>query len=238
MKIKGLSDKEIFLLRATLGRHKKNRHLTPLETADLLKKALSNGESKRDLSNKVNISADMVSKFVKLCSIKEITIRTAIEWSSTTESSISMSTAVELARLTKVDDERLLFGAIKENKLSKSEVKELITLYTRSKKTLNESIQQIIDSKPQVVESHLIIGEITSKSLSKSLKKIPGLGRNRLFRKILTEKMPSLNFKSAKLKTKQFIIFGDNETKLLLISLENGFEEYITDLLIENLPDL
>ena len=233
MKIKGINEENTILLRATLGRHRKKRLLTPFRVAALIGKSIEEGENKKTLSEKINLSTDMITKFLKLLDIKSPEIKSKIVWASSSADNISMSTAAHLARLKSAQDQGILFKAIKDNKLTKAEANEIVTYFGRSGETLEDCIHEILNSRPKVTENRIIIGKLTSNQLTKNLRNTQFLERNKLLRKVLDENLVALPYNGAKLNIDSFVIYGDKNSLIYLSSLKGGFEEYITKLLLE-----
>lgn len=231
MKINGLTSEETILLRATLRRHRKVRHLSPMEVANLLKRALDAGNTMQSLNSKTNTSIDQLNKFLRLFLIQNSGIKSSIVWGQTTETKLGMSVASELARLEKNEDQEIVFENALKNRFTKSELIELIALYKRTGKPIKECINQVLETRPTTIEKHVIIGKITSPSLAKRLSGIGPFGRNKILIEVLELEFPLLKYDGAKLKKKKFMIFGNNETKEFLLNLENGFEDIITDLI-------
>lgn len=234
-KIRGLIEEEDLYLKVTLGRQRRKRFFSPIKAANIIKKALNAGERKKDLKEKVGVSVDMINKVLRLSSITNPKITSSIVWQSQGPGQISMSVASELARLNNSQEQIKLFEGILKHNFNKAEVKELVTLYSRSKKSIDECIVQIRDARPKTIHTYVIIGKITSEILSKKLATIPNLERNRILRDVINENLPSINYRGLKLKKTKFIIIGDEETGDQLSSLEGGFEDVITDFLDKKL---
>ena len=234
-KIKGLTEEEALYLCATLGSQKKTRFLSPAKAAFLLKTSLDAGEEKIDLKSKVGVSVDMINKILRLSSIMDENIISSISWQSPDTNQISMSSASELARLRSNNDQQKVFKSILEYQFTSKEVKELVTLYDRSGKNIEECINQIKKAKPKTIHSHLIIGKLTSSALTDKLSSIPALKRNRILRDVLNTEIPLIKYKGAKLKKTQFIIVGNQETESKIRSLGDDFEDIITQYLINKL---
>lgn len=233
MRIKGLSEEEDLYLKTSLGIQKKDRFYSPMRVANLLNQALQAGEEKIELVKKLPISMDMTNKILRILKIQNDSIGRSISWGPSGSNEISMSTASELAKLENSHDQLKVFEGILKHQLSSKEIKELVTLYSRSGQTIEECINQIKDAKPKTIHTYVFIGKITSSTLCQKLATIPGLERNRLLRDILDSHVSSVKYTGAKLEKRKFLIIGDQETEKQLASLEGGFEDYITNLLVE-----
>jgi hypothetical protein len=230
-KIKGLTEEEDIRLKVTLGRQRKNRFFEPIETSHKLKQAISHGETKESISKKVKVSVDMINKILRLNSIKDNEIISSIIWQSPSPKQISMSTASELARLENISDQRKVFKAILEHNFTKSDVKELVTLFRRADISIEECISQIKEAKLKTIHTNIMVGRICSEYLLDKIKDIKPLERNQILKQILEEK--SIPFKGVKLEKERFLIIGDEKTYEKILLLGNDFEKIITGLLIK-----
>ena len=234
---KPLSEEEWFNLRLTLGRHKKIRHLEPVEAAIYLKRAHDSGLSMKELEERARISIDMISKFLKLLEIKNPNIRDAIAWNGKpVNGEISPSIGWHLPEIKEQKDQKELFDAILKTHLTKTELKKFLYLKRKNKDmTIKECVKRTIDGRTVKVETFLVIGSITSEKLSKKLGNISPLERNRTLRDVLKSELPQVTFNGARLKKKSFIIFGESDTKKQLSTIEGGFEETISKLLLKKI---
>jgi hypothetical protein len=228
---KGLTEEEDLYLRVTLGRQKKHRFFTPFETANLLKRALKSSENKSSISQKVGVSVDMINKILRLNSIKSQRIIDSIVWQIAGENEISMSAASELARLKKQHEQLRVYEGILAYSFTSKEIKELVTLYSRSGKNIEECIEQIKEAKPKTIHTNVIIGKIADKNLSRKLSKISSIERNKLLRGVLDNN--SISYKGVKLEGERFVIVGHENTLNQIMSLSDDFEATISNLIKE-----
>ena len=233
--IKGLSEDEDLKLRATLKLHRSSRHLSPIDTALLIQQAIIGGETISSLSTKLNTSVDQLRKIHKLNSLINADLKKAIVWGQPKENEISMTSAKELVRLSEPTKRLIVFKNIIRFKLNKNEVKELISLHKRSKKALNECLDQVIKARPKVVETFVITGKIMDNQLKQKLGEIAPFDRNKLLKSTLNKHFPTLSFKGQRLKKNNFVIIGDEKTHALLMDLDQPYEQYVQECLLKEI---
>lgn len=233
--IKNITEETWLEIRKTLGRHTSNRHLLPLQVAEYFQVARLTGMSIRAIAERVQKSTDLIKKLLDINKIINPTIKQSIIWGRTKEGLISFSSAKYLARLKSSKEQEILFNAVFEANLTKVEMKEIISLKNKTNKEIGKCIQNIVELRPKVIEKEIILGRITSKKLIKVLKNIKPFKRNKILKESLNNNLSTLKFDGAILKNEEFIIIGNTGTKTILVSLDGGFEDYITSILKEAL---
>jgi hypothetical protein len=229
MRIEPLSNDEWFNLTLTIGRHKKERHLKPLIVVDYLNRCFESGFSKLEIADRANCSQDQISKFRRLNDIKSDVIRNAIDWNGNTdEGCIPPSIGWELAVLPAVYHEAV-FNAVLDKSLTSKEVINIVSFFNKNADiSIHESIQRIVDFRPKIVETNVIMGKITSESLRVALTRKTPVERNLLMKNLLSTEYADLTFTGFKLKPEIFIIVGTSETERMLSNIKDGFENAIS----------
>ena len=223
-----LNEKEWTLLRATIGRFKKVRHLSVLEVVELLVKANSYLSSK-EISKNVGRSKDIIEQFLKINNIKENKILNATSWQGNLSNrEISMTTASFIGGVDdKVNQIKLFEGVIK-HKLTKSDVYEVRSHWKKNARgDISKSIEEVLSYKPKVVSQEVILGALKSKTLQKILSKRTNIEKNKLLNSILKDQFSHIVYKGAVLKNDKFMIIGDNETLKQINKLNISLEETI-----------
>ena len=96
--MKGLSTAEYKKLILSVGTHRNERILSPLEVAQLLSKAISAGTSRKECAEALQIGTTQVSTFLKLVRLTS-EIQHLSDWRGTAGASIAFSTLTELGQL-------------------------------------------------------------------------------------------------------------------------------------------
>ncbi len=115
-----------------------------------------------------------------------------------------------------------------ENMLSSAEVRGLTQLRTRSGRSLEECLAEVIRGRTSVVRRHLIVGAITSERLQAQLGGRQQLDRDRLFQRAIKTAFPGLVNVAGRLTPSKFFIVGD-DTVSKLITAAHDFEKALND---------
>lgn len=230
MKLRGLSNEKAAKLILSVGTHHHKRPLSPIEVAEYISDALDENTSREELARFLHLENDsMIGKFLRLLSLpKEVQL--VIDWGSE-PSSISFSSASEIARLKRSTDQETLAKSILEFSFSKSEVQQIIQIKKRSGLSIDESITAVVNQRPKLEKKHIIIGQILSENLVSKLQTLSQHERNMIFEKVISEHFPEAEIQGAKLSKDKFLLVGDETLNNSLNALPDGFEVEITSLL-------
>ncbi len=226
--MRGIQPEEFKKLLLSVGSHRDKRPFTPLEVARCFRKAINAGSSLKDCANAVHFDGtSMISRFLRLLDL-DPQIHHYIDWgrSGTT---IAFTAASELVRLQRNEQSAACLAVLKNN-LSTSEVKQLVQLSLRSKKTIELCISEVLRLRPQVTRTHLIIGSVKSKALRERIELFTQAQRDELLCSVLSNLFPSISGYSSRLGSHSFTISGDDDIAATL-SKETDFEEIINDAL-------
>lgn len=133
-----LSQQELSDLRESVGTHQPDRRLSPSEAAKLIKK-WTTAQSLDGLSREVNLKDSSVLR--KLVSLLELPddIREFVTWGKK-NGCISFTIASEIARLDAIEDQRHLFSACRDQKLSKDAIRNIVRTTKSKQLELREAI--------------------------------------------------------------------------------------------------
>src|ERR1043166_6570687 len=98
----GLSDEQCRHLLISVGTHRRDRALSPLEVAELLEKALGAGATRRQIRSVLQLGSTEVSTFLRLLEL-DPGIRHLAGWSGKAKSTIPFSSLAHLAGLSRSD---------------------------------------------------------------------------------------------------------------------------------------
>ena len=228
-------DSELNIVKQNLilstGTHRSNRVLSPVEVSEGFKKLKDSGMSSREISDIVLFKdISMISKFERLLLLSP-KIQHLIDWGSSS-STISFSSAAELARLDKEKDQELLSEAILKNKLSKQEVIQIIQIKRRSSKPILKCIDEIIKLRPEIERKFVFIGAIVNEHLRSILDKLTQNERNKLLLNSLNNQFQQNIHWEGRLGKDRFTLVGDEQFSQKLQNLGN-FEDAINQLLMK-----
>ena len=234
--MKGLSAYELRQLILSVGTHKSNRPLSPVEVAKLMQRALDMGETRKTLANRLLLDdSSIIGRFIRLLSLP-IQVQHLIGWGSN-PATISFTASSDIARLKDPGDQKTLAKMALENQLNKSEIIGCVQLRQRSENSIEDSVKAVLNQRPIIERRHAIIGELRSESLKEKLKEMSQLERNSLLQSALDEYGPSVPRLGSKLGDSYFLLVGDDCFHAEITSLPEGFEASVTQYLIQKLDD-
>ncbi len=229
--MRGLSDEEQSALVRSVGTHRVQRHLSPLEVSQHLKKAIDGGSTRKECAADLQLGTTQVSEFLRLMNLTP-EIQYLADWGRLTESTISFSSLALLVSLLPKDQIRAA-EAILAHRLSWREVVQLVQIANRSRKAVGECIDAVVKLRPEIETRHLFIGSITSERLKMSLADLVQHGRDKLMEKALRKVLsPSVDV-SGRLGVKNFTIVGSKNPAQILNMNADAFERAINDMLLE-----
>lgn len=234
--MKGLSPFEIRQLILSVGTHRAERPISPIEVAKLIQKALEAGEKRKEIADRLYLNnSTIIGRFTRLLCLPT-QIQHLIGWGSD-PATLSFTTASEIARLESTQEQTTLAKAALESQLNKSEIIEVVQIRQRSKKSIESCIEAVLNQRPVIQRRHVIIGELQSGKLKNELKQVSQLERDNLLRSALEQHVPNVSPLSVKFRDGYFFLVGDDKFHEAIISLSGGFEKSITEYLILELRD-
>ena len=155
----GLSALELGRLRMSVGygTHKSGRPLSPIEVGLLLQKARSEGISLEECAREIQFDGTgHIGRFLRILNLPE-DIRHLIDWGSG-KTFVGFSSAVELTRLKDTSDQRDVAEAVLSDGLTSKEVRQIVQLRDRSKRTIEACLQEVLNMRPMVERRYIFIG--------------------------------------------------------------------------------
>ena len=234
--MKGLLPNQISQLILSVGTHKSNRPLSPVEVAEYIQSALDAGEKRTDIAEKLYLEdSSIIGHFLRLLCLPS-QVQQIIGWGSD-PATISFTAAAGIARLDSSVEQSTLAKTALENQFNKSEIIQVVQIRRRSGKSIDSCIEAVLDQRPIVERRYVIIGEMRSESLKDELKRISQQERNNLLKLVLERHGPNTPHLEAKLGAEYFILVGDEHFHSAIVTLSQGFEESITEYLIQELSN-
>ena len=222
----GLSPETRKAMLLSVGSHREVRSLSPVEVAQALGASMEAGSSLRELAAALHLEGtSMVSRFVRLLNLSP-EIQHLVDWGES-KSTIGFTAASELARLPNRDDQIKVCHAALENQLKSSEVKQIVQLQLRLKRSVSESIDQVLRQRRRVERLHIFIGAVTSEKVISKLRALRQNQRDELLQKVLQERYPKLADFASRLGAERFTITGDDSVAAALSSDSQDFESTI-----------
>lgn len=227
--MRGLSTEEYKALLRSVGTHRGDRPLSPLEVACLLKKSMAAGSTRQECAKDLQLGSTQVATFLKLLDLAP-EIQHLADWRGSTSASISFSALAELARLCRPDQIEAANGILL-HRLTWKEVVQLVQLADRSAKPMSQCIDQVLKLRPQVEIRHLFIGAITSGGAKRHVESLSQRKRDQLFAHALEELLGAKDIVSGRLGTNNFTILSDQDLPKLLNLNPDELEEALNEVL-------
>ena len=146
-----LNNHELGRLRMSIGygTHKKGRPLSPIEVGLLLRRARNSGISLEECARKINLSGTShINRFLRILDLPE-EIRHLVSWGNG-KGVIGFSASFELTNIVDEADQCIVARSILEDRLNSKEVRQVAQLRKRSKKPINDCLNEILNMRPKL----------------------------------------------------------------------------------------
>lgn len=209
----------------SVGTHKGERPLSPVEVAQGLSALRRSGRTPKDIAGMLHLSGPtMLGRFDRLLSLAP-GIRHIVSWGGT-PSSITFAAACEIARLGQPDQEKLA-DAILTHSMGKGEVIQIIQRHQRSGKPITSCIEEICQLRPQVVRKYVFIGKLISEALRERSATLSQANRDLWLSTAAANVLPHDVRWGGRLGTERFTLVGDESLSRAVRSLMPDFETAI-----------
>ena len=202
----GLSALELGRLRMSVGygTHKSGRPLSPIEVGLLLQKARWEGISLEECAKAIQLDGTgHIGRFLRILDLPE-EIRHLIDWGSG-RTFVGFTSAVELTRLKDTSDQRDVAEAVLSGGLTSKEVRQVVQLRDRSKRTIEACLEEVLNMRPMVEKRYIFIGSAAPENVG-ALAKLTQAERDA----ILDSGIKTLDLESAagRLGSRLFTLIG------------------------------
>lgn len=231
MTIDVLSQDERQRLLLSVGTHRGERPLSPVEVANLYAKMINAGASISDCARASNLEGPTwVSRFLQLRELPE-SVRHLVVFGGGA-GTISFSTGAEIARLEDdAEEEALVRGAL-THRLSGSEVRQVVQLRKRSKRSLQDCLDEVIGMRPRIEKRYLYVGAITGAPLKSALSAMTQQQRDKLLQRAVGAVLGKASLALVKLGTDRFTLVGAAAFGEVMAIKKNSLEQEINDALM------
>ena len=213
----GLTSLDVGRLRMSVGygTHKRGRPLSPVEVGKLLQRAQNAGASLQECAEFLKLSKDQASRFLRVLELPA-DLRHLVEFGRSANSKIGFTTAVQLARMSDRDSQHTLATAILGQGLQTDELRQVIQLQKRSRRTMKECLEEVIAMRPTVQRHYVFIGAVGDERVEGILAEMAQSERDVLLR--LGIDALALKGTSGRLGEKLFTLVGDERLNDTLIN--------------------
>lgn len=171
------------LLLVSVGTHRGDRALSPLEVARRYQTAIDGGLSPSDCGERTRLQATQVGRFLALLNLPQ-DLQDLVDWGKS-GTSLGFSAAFELSRLTNVEDQREGVAATLEYGLTTSETRQLVQARKRSGLPMVDCVAGVLRMRPHTDVRHVFIGAITDSKLRQRLQGMSQQARDTVLRSAL-----------------------------------------------------
>jgi hypothetical protein len=227
--MKGLSTEEYKALVRSVGTHRGERPLSPLEVSTLIKRSISAGSTRKECAEALQLGTTQIATFLKLFDLSP-SIQHWADWGGSNAASISFSALAELGRL-RYADQYEAARAILEHGLTWKEVIQLVQLADRSKKPISTCIQEVLKLRPQIETRYVLVGALTSPKAKRQIENLSQQERDQLFGRLLIKEVGVKEPVSWRLGTDSFTVLSDREIAKSLNITPDALEKILNEAL-------
>ncbi len=165
----GMSALDLGRLRMSVGYsgNKLHRPLSPIEVGQLICAAQKKGITLEDCAREIQLDRTNIKRFIKILELPD-DIKHLINWGSSKET-ISFSSAVEILRLSSLDEQRKVTNKILEDGLTRNEVRQIVQLRNRSNRSIEDCIAEVIGMRPIIEKRYVFLGCINDSKVISTL---------------------------------------------------------------------
>jgi hypothetical protein len=203
--LSALSPEERTKLITSVGTHRGERPLSPMEVARLLHRVIESGATRFECAKAVGLEPTQVGRFLSLLELPP-DVQDLVDWGRT-GATLAFSAGFELSRLPTAAEQREAVMATIKHKLTTSEARQLVQARTRSGKSINESVATTMKMRPQVEVRHVFLGSIVATELKKRLAQLSQQQRDALLKRALSSDLAELS-SGGRLGATSFTIAG------------------------------
>ena len=227
MLLPGITTDEAKALIMSVGTHRGQRSLSPVEVAKIFSKAILHGASREQCAEFVHLKGpDMISRFLRLIDLSSM-VQLSVDWRQTGPT-ISFTSAWRLSDYDKDEQEKACLE-IMANQLTTKEVEQVVQLRQRSGRSFSDCTAEVVQMRPKIEKIHVIIGAITNTRVKEWLSNMSQARRDSLFSDVLPQAYPNAIKCSGRLGIDRFTIITDKQGYDLVNPGNKGtFEVVIT----------
>ena len=161
---------ELGRLRMSIGygRNKKKRPLSPIQVGKRIREARQNGFSLRECSEVLHLDGTgHIGRFLRILELPR-KFHDQICWGREA-GKINFSTAVEIGTISNSKDQHTVCKSILADNLTRSEVRQVAQLRSRSNRPIDECLKEIISMRPIIEKQYVFVGKVGSSKAEAAL---------------------------------------------------------------------
>lgn len=173
----------------SVGTHKGERPLAPVEVAERLQRLLDGGVPRREVSEWLGIGTSQIGSFLKLLRLSP-EIRALADWGQS-PSTVPFSSLAEIAKLPPESQVEAAEYVLR-HELAWKEVIALVQLYGRAGSDLHDAIQQVLRLRPEVVQHYVYIARVLSAEVQGALRAQGQRDRDQVLYQVVSRVLPGV----------------------------------------------
>ena len=230
MGVDALSQQERQRLLLSVGTHRGQRPLSPVEVASLFTKVMTTGGSLSDCARAASLEGTtIVSRFLRLLKLPAA-VWHLVGWGSV-PGTLGFSSGAEIARLDDDAEEQALVDGVLTNRLSGSEVRQVVQLRKRSKRPLQDCLNEVVGLRPRIEKRYVYVGAVTDAALKVSLAAITQQERDTLLGSVVGAVLGAKGVALTRLGTDRFTLVGTADFGEAMNRKKETLEREINDAL-------
>ena len=212
----------------SLGTHRTQRRLSPLEVARAIDLLYQNGTSFREIAQLVSLRSTSILREIHRLLALAPEIQHLVGWGKPSPSTLPMKSAQQIARLSSSVDQLAATKATLVHELTSEEARQLVESKIHSREPIDDCIDAVLRLRPTIKRSYLFLGAVTSSAVCRRLENLTQSERDQVFKAGVDHRFGEWPHWSGKLGASRFAISGGAELAEALDNLPGGFEQAIT----------
>lgn len=226
-----LTPKERQGLLLSVGTHRGKRPLSPVEVAGLFAKILAAGGSLSDCARAARLEGTtIVARFLRLLKLPD-SVRHLVDWGSS-PGTIGFSAGSELARLEDAAEEEEVVRGVLTNRLSGSEVRQVIQLRKRSKRPVQDCLNEVVGMRPRIDKRYVYVGAVTDAALKGALASMTQRERDEFLAEAIKGVLDAKTLAVTRLGPDRFTLVGGAPFGEAMNQKKDSLEREINDALL------
>lgn len=213
----------------SVGTGQSQRPLSPIEVAAAIEELLKEGMTASDVASHLQLeSTTMISRFRRLLSLP-VSVQHLVDWRSGS-TTVAFSVATHIARLGNIRDQEQLFSAAIENRLTSSEIQQIIQLISKACRSLDMAISEVLSTRPVIQRIEVFVGAILTEPMRVRLAATDQKRRDELISEFLRLRFPKSEC-GGRLGADRFSIVGGTSFADLVRRIPGGYEIAVNEFL-------
>lgn len=228
----GLSPEELRDLIVSVGTHRGDRRLSPLDVSGLFLKAREAGATLVECAEAAGFSGPaMVTRFLRLQQLPE-PVRDLVDWGAS-GTALAFTAASEIARLPQAAREPAARAALAAG-LGTGEITQVVQRLLRSGHPADDAVEEILRLRPQVERRHVFVGRFADPGLTSRLEALDPEGHPGLLSDALRAAAGEAVEGDGRLSPTGFVVVTDDKGAAMLRAM-GDFEAAVAATLADQL---